>query len=281
MTDTADLVKELRKAAIQRAEIAGDFNDASASWEAHLFSQAATELTRLSTENATLQARVGEVENLCALRAANNRELVAMLDDANKRTEAAEARAAAMREALEKLLPWLEDAETKCLVGDEGCIWAVEFVRQAIGERPCPRPIAGNKSGSARECIALGQCGCDEREIAARALEGRAPMTDKADKVHPVVEKVARAIANANVEGGACEPSPHAIECAKAAAKVLIEECAKVAEGWECDASDPYGSAFQASGNGRFWDAGTNYDQGHIDAASAIRFLSSELGLEG
>lgn len=47
-------------------------------------------------------------------------------------------------------------------------------------------------------------------------------MTDKADNVHPVVEKVARAIANANVEGGTCEPSPHAIECAKAAAKVLL-----------------------------------------------------------
>ena len=72
-------------------------------------------------------------------------------------------------------------------------------------------------------------------------------MTDKADKVHPIVEKVARAIANANVEGGTCEPSPHAIECAKAAAKVLIEECAKVGP----------------------------------EAAKCIRSLKTELGLEG
>jgi len=38
----------------------------------------------------------------------------------------------AAREALAGLLPWLEDAETKVLVGDEGCVWAVEMVRAAL-----------------------------------------------------------------------------------------------------------------------------------------------------
>ena len=46
------------------------------------------------------------------------------------------------------------------------------------------------------------------------------------------------------------------------------EACAKVAQGWECKAA---GDDYQTSGNGKFWDAGTDYDQGRIDAAAAIR----------
>lgn len=95
-------------------------------------------------------------------------------------------------------------------------------------------------------------------------------MTDKADKVHPIVEKVARAIANANVEGGTCEPSPHAIECAKAAAKVLIEECAKVAEQEREWRNDYYGETLI----GRRFLTGP-------EAAECIRALKTELGLEG
>lgn len=42
------------------------------------------------------------------------------------------AAASTMLVALKGLLPFLEDAETKMLVGDEGCVWAVEEVRAAI-----------------------------------------------------------------------------------------------------------------------------------------------------
>lgn len=52
-----------------------------------------------------------------------------------------------------------------------------------------------------------------------------------------------------------------------------IEKCAEVAEGWETHAA---GHDYQTSGNGRFWDAGTNYDQGRVDAAANIRALGAE-----
>ena len=37
-----------------------------------------------------------------------------------------------MAEALRALLVFAEDAETKALVGDEGCLWPVEFARAAL-----------------------------------------------------------------------------------------------------------------------------------------------------
>lgn len=37
-------------------------------------------------------------------------------------------------EALHSLLPFLENVEKDKLVGDEGCIWAVELVRAAIAK---------------------------------------------------------------------------------------------------------------------------------------------------
>ncbi len=46
------------------------------------------------------------------------------------------------------------------------------------------------------------------------------------------------------------------------------EECAKVAEGWSCEAA---GDNYQTSGIDEFWDANTLYDQGRVDAAAAIR----------
>ncbi len=50
-----------------------------------------------------------------------------------------------LEEAVRALLPWLEDAETKCLVGHEGCVWAVEHIRHALeGKAPAPAPdVAG------------------------------------------------------------------------------------------------------------------------------------------
>jgi hypothetical protein len=50
----------------------------------------------------------------------------------------------------------------------------------------------------------------------------------------------------------------------------VIEECAKVAEGWPVNAA---GDDYQTCGNGSFWDEGTDYDQGRADAAAAIRSL--------
>jgi hypothetical protein len=52
----------------------------------------------------------------------------------------------------------------------------------------------------------------------------------------------------------------------------ILEECAKVAEGWPVNAA---GDDYQTCGNGSFWDEGTNYDQGRADAAAAIRALKS------
>lgn len=43
-----------------------------------------------------------------------------------------DATAAELVAALRELLPWLEAAETKVLVGDEGCVWAVEQVRALL-----------------------------------------------------------------------------------------------------------------------------------------------------
>lgn len=40
-----------------------------------------------------------------------------------------------------------------------------------VGKRVCPYPIEGN-DGTAESCIANGNCGCDEREIARAALGG-------------------------------------------------------------------------------------------------------------
>jgi hypothetical protein len=56
----------------------------------------------------------------------------------------------------------------------------------------------------------------------------------------------------------------------------ILEEAAKVAEGWPVEAC---GDTYQTSGNGEFWDAGNHYDQGRIDAAAAIRRLIN--GWEG
>lgn len=51
----------------------------------------------------------------------------------------------ALRQAVNDLLPWLEDAETKCIVGHEGCVWAVEQLRHALeAVTPPPSPdVAG------------------------------------------------------------------------------------------------------------------------------------------
>lgn len=49
--------------------------------------------------------------------------------EANARLIAA---APALLEALKGLLVFAEAAETKMLVGDEGCLWPVEFARAAI-----------------------------------------------------------------------------------------------------------------------------------------------------
>ena len=43
-----------------------------------------------------------------------------------------ESEKAVLREALEGLLAFAEDAETKALVGDEGCLWPVEQARVAL-----------------------------------------------------------------------------------------------------------------------------------------------------
>jgi hypothetical protein len=62
----------------------------------------------------------------------------------------------------------------------------------------------------------------------------------------------------------------NAITRALAERASVIEECAKVAEGWPVNAA---GDDYQTCGNGSFWDEGTDYDQGRADAAAAIRSL--------
>jgi len=59
---------------------------------------------------------------------------IVTLEAAAADLDASRAREARMREALEGVLAFAEDAETKVLVGDEGCVWAVEFVRTALQE---------------------------------------------------------------------------------------------------------------------------------------------------
>lgn len=90
MTDTADLVKELRnqidahqsnieffEKEAARCEAAKDYTEMhrlrnraeGELWHKQRYEKAATELTRLSTENATLQARVGELAKYCSAAA--------------------------------------------------------------------------------------------------------------------------------------------------------------------------------------------------------------------
>ena len=49
-----------------------------------------------------------------------------------------------------------------------------------------------------------------------------------------------------------------------------LERAAKVAEGWPTIAG---GTEYMTNGNGRYWDAGTPYDQSRADAAAAIRAM--------
>ena len=49
-----------------------------------------------------------------------------------------------------------------------------------------------------------------------------------------------------------------------AAQDVQREACARLAEGWE-------EGQYQTCGNGNYWDPGTIYNQGRIDAAAACR----------
>lgn len=49
-----------------------------------------------------------------------------------KRIASLEAENRRLREALEGVLPFMEEAEKNGLVGHEGCFWAVEFVRDAL-----------------------------------------------------------------------------------------------------------------------------------------------------
>lgn len=55
------------------------------------------------------------------------------------------------------------------------------------------------------------------------------------------------------------------------AARAIVAErarCALMAEGWPTPSGD---TEYQTNGTQSFWDAGTNYDQGRIDAAADIR----------
>lgn len=51
-----------------------------------------------------------------------------------------------------------------------------------------------------------------------------------------------------------------------------LRDAAALAEGHETHAA---GDDYQTSGDGRFWDAGTIYDQGRVDAAADIRAHAS------
>lgn len=95
--------------------------------------------------------------------------------------------------------------------------------------------------------------------------------TDKANKVHPVVEAMARAIAEACSEPQAWVAH---IEPAKAAAKVLIEECAKkVPSNW----LDPSVAHMRGAGPITCSDV----ELAMQNTAARIRSLKTELGLEG
>lgn len=108
-------------------------------------------------------------------------------------------------------------------------------------------------------------------------------------EAHPHIDQMARAIFLWGRDTD-CLPPPwddvpddakaRLYSQAKAAAKVLIEEAVKLAEGWEWRNNDGDETPYQTCGNGKFWDAGTAYDQGRIEAATAIRALRSEMGIE-
>ncbi|MBI1182610.1 MAG: hypothetical protein GC201_18885 [Alphaproteobacteria bacterium] len=55
---------------------------------------------------------------------------------------------------LSGLLPWLEDAETKSLVGDEGCLWGAEHVRAALAGKPS-QPTDEDVEAAARAIYAI------------------------------------------------------------------------------------------------------------------------------
>jgi Lar family restriction alleviation protein len=54
----------------------------------------------------------------------------------NTRTPDYRNEAARLREALEGLLAFAESIEARALVGDEACLWSVEFARDALSPHP-------------------------------------------------------------------------------------------------------------------------------------------------
>lgn len=78
----------------------------------------------------------------------------------------------ALLEALQGLLPWLEDAETKTLSGDEGCQWVVESVRSAIakatGEEACRNALTECTPMSQRRASRI----MDARSAKATGVQG-------------------------------------------------------------------------------------------------------------
>lgn len=75
-------------------------------------------------------------------------------------------------------------------------------------------------------------------------------------EIHQVLEQIDAAIGlgktSANLDG---------------VREQAIKAAARIAGGWPCHAA---GTDYQTSGNGRFWDAGTDYAQGRVDASAEI-----------
>ena len=94
--------------------------------------------------------------------------------------QAAEAQVEALRKALEGLIGFAEDAETRMLVGDEGCIWAVERARAALASSTPESVKPRSDPRWAQAAVCLHQAGFhDLGEFIDQAEESSEQVVDR------------------------------------------------------------------------------------------------------
>ena len=116
------------------------------------------ETSQLYSQRKTLNEAADEIERLRGEADKWEREAMAQ----QTRRISTEAEAAALREALEMVLPYMEAAESAGLVGDEGCHWAPEIVRGALASG------AGEKA--AASAAALREALIEEKKVSAKIV---------------------------------------------------------------------------------------------------------------